>query len=127
MVGYRYIPARGDIVWLDFDPQKGKEITKRRPALVISSEEYNITSGLCLCMPITSKIKQYPFESKISVLKRDGAILCDQIRSFDWKARSIKFISKSSKVEFIDALGQFEALLLDDESEMINYQIYETT
>ena len=58
----KYVPDRQDIVWLEFEPQKGKEILKTRPALIISPQEYNHKVGLALCMPITSKVKNYPFE-----------------------------------------------------------------
>lgn len=88
-----YIPKRGDIVWIDFDPQKGKEMQKRRPALVISPHHYNQKVGLILCMPITSQVKGYPFEIEIDREGIKGAILCDQIRSFDWKERHASFIS----------------------------------
>ena len=90
MVGY--IPKRGDIIWLEFDPQKGKEIQKTRPALTISPHSYNLKTGLGLFMPITSQIKGYPFEVLIDEDKIQGAILCDQIRSLDWRARKAQFI-----------------------------------
>ena len=83
-----YIPNQGDIVWLDFEPQKGSEITKRRPALVISPKKYNIKTNLAIFMPITSKIKAYPFEILVQIKNQQSAILCDQIRSLDWKARN---------------------------------------
>ena len=50
-----YIPDIGDVVWIDFDPQKGNEIQKRRPALVISPHVYNRTAlNLAFICPITS-------------------------------------------------------------------------
>lgn len=58
----KFTPKQGDIVWLEFDPQKGKEIQKKRPALTISPLAYNAKTGLGLFMLITSKIKGYPFE-----------------------------------------------------------------
>lgn len=79
--------GRGDIVWLDFTPTKGHEQSGKRPALVISPKEYNAKSGLMLVCPITSKRKGYPFEVTISG-KIKGAILADQIRSVDWRARN---------------------------------------
>lgn len=85
-----YIPDRGDIVWLNFDPQKGSEIMKTRPALVISPRKYNIKSNFAIFMPITSKIKGYPFETLIELQGKKAAILCDQIRSLDWKVRNAK-------------------------------------
>src|ERR1700731_4048552 len=88
----KYAPKRGDVVWMEFDPQKGKEIQKTRPALTISPHAYNLKTGLGLFMPITSKIEGYPFEVLIHEDQIQGAILCDQIRSLDWKARKAKFV-----------------------------------
>ena len=106
-----YIPDRGDIVWINFEPQKGKEITKFRPALVISPQKYNHKIGLLLCMPITSKIKNYPFEVKINIQSIEGAILCDQVRSFDWKAREVKKITTLDKDRLQLVLTKFKLLI----------------
>lgn len=107
----RYTPKRGDIVWLEFDPQKGKEIQKTRPALTISPHSYNLTTSLGLFMPITSKIKGYPFEIIIDLGEIKGAILCDQIRSLDWKARQAKFLAAVPDSILEDALAKFRVLL----------------
>lgn len=107
----KYIPQRGDIVWLEFDPQKGNEIQKTRPALVISPHAYNLKTGLALFMPITSQIKGYPFEILIEFEQIKGAILCDQIRSLDWKARNTKFITQLPLIMVEDALAKLHVLL----------------
>ena len=109
MVGY--IPCRRDIVWLDFNPQQGKEITKTRPALVISPELYNAKTGLALFMPITSKIKNYPFECIIHNNKIQGTVLCDQIRSLDWRAGKAQYITRISIDEWTEIIGKFNTLL----------------
>lgn len=106
-----YIPSRGDIVWIDFEPQKGNEITKTRPALVISPQKYNLKAGLLLCMPITSKIKKYPFELVINVKEIEGAILCDQVRSFDWRARKVRKITTINVEQIQEALTKFKLLV----------------
>lgn len=81
-------PERGDVVWLEFNPQAGSEQAGRRPALVVSPRAYNRKVGLALVCPITSRIKGYPFEVELPQgLKVHGAILCDQIKSLDWRAR----------------------------------------
>ncbi len=107
----KYIPQRGDIVWLEFDPQKGKEIQKTRPALVISPKPYNQKTGLGLFMPITSKIIDYPFEVVIEEDSINGAVLCDQIRSLDWKVRKAKFITHLSPSILADVLAKLQVLL----------------
>lgn len=82
------VPKRGDVIWLTFDPQAGHEQAGRRPALVISPETYNQTTGLMQACPITSRVKGYPFEVLIPAgLGVSGVVLADQIKSLDWKAR----------------------------------------
>jgi mRNA interferase MazF len=86
-------PERGDVVWLQFNPQAGSEQAGHRPALVISPKSYNQRVGLALVCPITSRIKGYPFEVELPRgIKTEGAILCDQIKSLDWRIRSAKRI-----------------------------------
>lgn len=107
----KYTPSAGDIVWMEFDPQKGKEIQKTRPALTISPYSYNFKTGLGLFMPITSKIKGYPFEVIIEGEEIQGAILCDQIRSLDWKVRKAQFVERVSSALLEDVLAKFQVLL----------------
>lgn len=107
----RYAPKEGDIVWLEFDPQKGKEIQKTRPALTISPHAYNLKTGLGLFMPITSKIKGYPFEIIINKDEIQGAVLCDQIRSLDWKARKAKFAMRIPSSIMEEVIAKFSVLL----------------
>ncbi|GHV92451.1 mRNA-degrading endonuclease [Spirochaetia bacterium] len=111
MVKEGYIPERGDIVWLDFDPQKGHEQKGNRPAIVISPKEYNEKVGLAIFCPITSQKKGYPFEVKIVSKKITGVILSDQIKSFDWRKRDIKFITKSKDEEMAEVVGKINVLL----------------
>lgn len=92
MVKKKYVPERGDIVWLNFTPGSGHEQQGKRPAVVISPKEYNGKTGLGLFCPITSKIKNYPFEVKLENAKIAGVVLADQIKSLDWKTRNIEFV-----------------------------------
>ena len=82
-------PDRGDIVWIDFDPQAGREQARRRPALVLSPKAYNRKTSLCVLCPMTSRIKGYPFEVIVSETE-PSAVLADQVKSMDWKARRAK-------------------------------------
>jgi mRNA interferase MazF len=100
-----------DIIWLEFEPQAGKEIQKTRPAIVISPKEYNSKVGLALCMPITSKIKGYPFEVIISNNQITGAVLCDQMRSLDWKVRNARFITKCQNNTFAEVIANLMVLI----------------
>jgi mRNA interferase MazF len=106
-----YVPKRGDIAWLEFDPQKGKEIQKTRPALVISPYQYNLKTGLGLFMPITSQVKGYPFEVAIECGDVQGAVLCDQIRSLDWKARKARLFTQLSEDILSEILAKFKVLI----------------
>jgi len=90
----RYTPDRGDLVWIDFNPQKGHEQANKRPAAVLSPKSYNIKSGLAFMCPVTSQVKGYPFEVPFAASKISGAILADQMRSLDWHARPVSFIQK---------------------------------
>lgn len=90
-----YVPRAGDIVWLDFDPQAGREQAKRRPALVVTEQSYNRASGLMVVCPLTSRRKSYPFALPVSVDKVEGAVLVDQVKSLDWRARKAAFHSKA--------------------------------
>ena len=81
----RYIPEVGDIVWIELSPTKGREQAGHRPAIVLTKASFNDRSNLMLCVPMTSQIKNYPFEVKVG----SGAALVDQTRSVDWKARNM--------------------------------------
>ena len=94
MVKNTYIPSRGDIVWVDFNPQRGHEQAGRRPALTVSPKMYNARAGLALMCPITSKVKNYPFEVSVQQNNIQGAVLVDQIQSLDWHERNTRFIDK---------------------------------
>jgi mRNA interferase MazF len=86
-----YVPDAGDIIWLDFDPQSGREQAKRRPALVVTDRSYNRASGLAVVCPLTSRRKPYPFALPVNVDKVEGAVLVDQLKSLDWGARHAEF------------------------------------
>ena len=103
-----FVPQAGDLVWLTFDPQAGREQAGRRPALVLSPGEYNRRSGLALVCPITSQAKGYPFE--VAVPPNQGAtgvILSDHVKSGDWKVRHAEKLGRCS----IEALEEVRARL----------------
>lgn len=91
----RYVPRAGDIIWLDFDPQAGREQAKRRPALVVTDQSYNRASGLALVCPLTSLRKPYPFALPATIDQIEGAVLVDHLKSLDWGARKAKFHSRA--------------------------------
>ncbi|MFO0850282.1 MAG: type II toxin-antitoxin system PemK/MazF family toxin [Gemmataceae bacterium] len=88
-----YSPARGDLVWLDFDPQVGHEQSGRRPALVLSGTGYNAQTGLMIVCPITGRAKGYSSEVPIPAgLPITGVVLCDQVKCLDWAGRRAVYI-----------------------------------
>ena len=108
----KYVPERGDIVWIDLDPQAGHEQSGRRPALVVSPKDYNKKVGLAIFCPITNQIKGYPFEVLLPTnLKVVGAILSDQIKSLDWTVRNTSFICKLPDSLTQDVFSKFLTLL----------------
>ena len=89
-------PRRGDLIWLSFTPQTGREQAGRRPALVLSPEAYNRKTGLALICPVTSKVKGYPFEVPLTTTAGvQGVVLADQLRSLDWRARRAEWIEQA--------------------------------
>ncbi len=115
MVKPKYIPDRGDIVRISFDPTLGHEQAKLRPALVLSPQNYNKSSSLILCCPITSKIKGYPFEVPLNVAKITGAILSDQVRTLDWQAREVTKLAKVDQT-LLDLVAERLMLLIGSKS-----------
>ena len=113
MVKEKYVPKRGDIVWLNFNPQPGHEQSGKRPAVVISPKEYNEKTGLGLFCPITSKIKNYPFEVKIDNDKITGVVLSDQIKSMDWRIRNIEFIIKGTSETVDEVINKMGVLIYE--------------
>ena len=111
----RYVPARGDAVWITFNPQAGHEQAGRRPALVLFPSSYNGKVGLAILCPITSQVKGYPFEVAIaSGSKLGGVILADQVKSLDWRIRKTEFICKLPRETTSEVLDKLGALLLDE-------------
>lgn len=107
-----YIPDRGDLVWVEFDPQSGHEQSGRRPALVLSPVSYNRLSGLALICPITSRVKGLPFEVQLPANGPvSGVVLTDQVRSADWRTRNAQFICTAPQAVIGEVLGKISALL----------------
>ncbi len=105
-----YVPERGDVVWLSFDPQAGHEQAGHRPALVLSPKAYNGKTGLMLCCPLTTKIKGYPFEVLLSG-PTPSAALADQVKSLDWRVRKAKRKGVATPAEVGVVLAKARVLL----------------
>lgn len=111
----RYVPARGDVVWISLNPKVGHEQAGRRPALVLSPSSYNGKVGLAILCPVTSQIKGYPFEVVIpSGSKLGGVVLADQVKNLDWRVRKAEFICKLPRETTNEVLDKLGTLLLDE-------------
>ena len=107
-----YIPDRGDIIWINFDPQVGHEQAGHRPALVISRRLYNQSSELLICFPIRTRQKGYGFEVPLPAgFKCKGVVLADQIKSMDWRLRQARFFAKAPGFVLEDVLDKVKTLL----------------
>ncbi|MGG6310862.1 type II toxin-antitoxin system PemK/MazF family toxin [Paenibacillus macerans] len=91
------VPSRGDLVWLDFDPQAGSEQAGRRPAIVLSEPEFNEITGFAFVCPITNQSMNYAFEVPLPEgLQIGGVVLTDQLKSLDVNKRKLKIIEHVS-------------------------------
>lgn len=110
----RYIPDRGDFVWITLNPTAGHEQAGRRPALVISPKSYNRKTGLCIVCPATRQSKGYAFE--VNAILPDGTtsvILSDHLRNVDWRARKIERIDRVSDSILAEVVARIDALLIN--------------
>jgi mRNA interferase MazF len=107
-----YVPDRGQIIKIDFNPQAGHEQSGWRPALVLSPKAYNEKAGLAIVVPVTNHGKGYPFEVALPArLKTTGVILSDHIKSLDWKVRKARYV-ETLPAEALKTVQEYLALLL---------------
>jgi mRNA interferase MazF len=103
-----FIPDTGDVVIVDFDPQAGHEQAGKRPALVLSPQNFNKITGFAWLCPITNQAKGYPFEVKVEGSKKTtGVILADQMKSLDWSARNLRKVDTINS----DCLSKVKSLI----------------
>ena len=106
-----YIPKKGDLVILTFEPSAGHEQQGRRPALIISNEAFNRHVGLAIACPITNTDRNFPFHVKVDSDKLTGFIMTEQIKSIDYKVRKVKFVEKVSDDIMSEVLGIVESIV----------------
>ena len=107
----KYIPERFDVIFLDFEPKKGKEIGKYRPALVLSSKEYNKKTDLLICCPISTSIRGHLTEVPVDGLEKPSIIASNIIQTLSWQDRKAKFINKISHEVFESVLQRLLPLI----------------
>jgi mRNA interferase MazF len=111
-----YIPERNDIVFVDFEPVKGKEIGKLRPALVLSTKNYNQKSGLMICCPISTQIRGGDLEVSVDNLDTPSVVCPNLVTTLDWKERKAKFKTKATTEVVDETLLKLLALLPAEEA-----------
>ena len=104
------VPDAGDIVWVRFSPQAGHEQAGNRPALVLSPASYNRRTGLAVCCPLTTQLKGYPFEVVVTETP-PSAVLADQVKSLDWRARGAVRKGRAPKVVLQEVRAKLRALI----------------
>ena len=108
----QYIPKQGDIILLDFNPTKGHEQKGKRPAIVISTNIFNKYTGMVMVCPISSNNKEFPTHYLLEDTKKVfGSVLCEHIRSIDYKTRNVSYIEKASDNDFISVMALTNACL----------------
>ena len=105
-----YVPDAGDIVWLGFAPQAGREQSGHRPGLVLSPAAYNRKTSLMVCCPLTTQIKSYPFEVVVAGSPQ-SVVLADQVKSLDWRSRHATRKGRVSPAELADVRAKIHALI----------------
>ncbi|HEV2815823.1 MAG TPA: endoribonuclease MazF [Allosphingosinicella sp.] len=110
MVGSSRAPDAGEIVWLDFDPQAGREQAGHRPAVVLTPAAYNSRSGLLICVPLTTRVKGYPFEVPVKGARASVALV-DHVRSIDGRARRARIKGRVSEDELEEIRAKLRALM----------------
>jgi mRNA interferase MazF len=111
MAKKNYIPARGDIVWTNFDPAAGHEQMGKRPALILSPESFNKKILLAMAAPITSRVRGHGFEVPIDVKRITGVVLCQQVKMIDFNERGLQFIEKAPEAVTNEALARVRAII----------------
>ena len=99
-------------MWIDFNPQAGREQAGRRPAVALSPAAYNGRVGLSVLCPITSQVKGYPFEVPVPEgLGVTGVIPADQLKSLDWRRRNASVIARLPSETIAEVLRKVGVLL----------------
>ncbi len=107
-----WAPRAGNLIWIEFAPTVGTEQRGRRPALVLSDGEINPLTGRAIILPITSRVRGDPFETSLPIdAPISGVVLCDQVRTIDWRARFAKPAGAAHPDTLADARAKLKALI----------------
>jgi len=76
-------PRRGEIYWVNLNPVRGREMSKRRPGLIVSPDEMNEALGTVIVAPITSTVRPWATRHTLTLAGRTLSVALDQIRAID--------------------------------------------
>ena len=107
-----YIPKKGDLIIITFDPQSGHEQKGRRPALVVSNSVFNQHTGFAIVCPITNTNRDSPFHVAIADSKTlTGYVMVEQVKSINYQSRKIKWIESASNDLLAEVLSILDACI----------------
>ena len=108
----RFIPGKGDLVTISFDPQAGHEQKGRRPALVISNDLFNRHTGLAVVCPVTNTDRGYPFHLAVPAgSSLTGFVMVEQVKSVDYTERRVRFVEHAPPEFVADVLDLLDSCL----------------
>jgi mRNA interferase MazF len=108
----KYVPTRGDIIKLDFNPTLGREQSGYRPALIVTPKQFNQATRLALVCPITSQVKGFALEVVLpDGLITSGVILTFQVKTIDWHERQIKYVESLPLETIEEVTAKLHALI----------------
>ena len=109
-----YVPKQGDIIAITFDPQAGHEQKGRRPALVVSKDLFNSSTGLAIVCPITNTDRGFPFHVPIpEASKLTGFVMVEQVKPVDFRARRVRRIERRNDELLSEVLSILDACIYE--------------
>ncbi len=107
-----YLPDRGDLAWINFEPQIGREQAKNRPGLILTDKSFNRATGLVIACPVTRTERPYGSRVALAGTTTKGFVMVEQVKSVDWKARGAAFL-EVAPLPVLDQVKQILAAILD--------------
>ena len=106
-----YLPDQGDLAWIDFDPQAGREQAKNRPALILTASDFNATTGLLVVCPVTRTERPWRTRVRLVGTTTIGFIMIEQMKSLDWLVRGAAFIERVPQALLDDVKSRITTML----------------
>lgn len=105
----KYIPKQGDIVFIK---NKNDSHNIYTYAVIISNNVFNSNTNMVIVSPITNNVKYYPTRYLLKETKKvDGSVMCEHIRSIDYKINTLTLVEKTSKNELEKIIDLIDACI----------------